>query len=87
MNLSNSATLPAFTYRMKNTCNRKQMFKMRSEIIVLKNTIFWYKIRIFGCQNTNFCFSKLAGLPVLHVLEIVFVRFYSVRDNYYTPSQ
>ena len=38
------------------------MFKMRSEILVLKNTIFWYKIRIFGCQNTNFCFSKLAGL-------------------------
>ena len=38
------------------------MFKMRSEILVLKNTIFWYKIRIFGCQNMNFCFSKLAGL-------------------------
>ena len=38
------------------------MFKMRSELLVLKNTIFCYKIRIFGCQNTNFCFSKLAGL-------------------------
>ena len=38
------------------------MFKMRSEILVLKNTIFLYKIQIFGCQNTNFCFSKLAGL-------------------------
>ena len=41
------------------------MFKMRSEILVLKNTIFWYKIQIFGCQNTNFCFSKLAGLILL----------------------
>ena len=41
---------------------------MRSEIIVLKNTIFWYKIRIFGCQNTNFCFSKLAGLYLRHFL-------------------
>ena len=38
------------------------MFKMRSEILVLKNTIYLYKIRIFGCQNTNLCFSKLAGL-------------------------
>ena len=38
------------------------MFKMRSEILVLKNMIFLYKIQIFGCQNTNFCFSKLAGL-------------------------
>ena len=35
---------------------------MRSEILVLKNTIFWYKIQIFGYQNTIFCFSKLAGL-------------------------
>ena len=44
------------------------MFKMRSEILVLKNTNFLYKIQISGCQNTNFCFSKLAGLPLTQAM-------------------